>query len=398
VVYRLNETGGAERSTVLLLAALAERGIRLRVLTLGGDADFPSRSLLEAAGVEIVAISGGLLARTRAVVRDVRRTRPALVHTALFEPDQVGRLAAALAGVPAMVTLTNTQYSAEAFAQARSPRRLEAVRRLDAAFGRHLTTTFHAVSAAAGREAERTLGARPEQVALVYRGRDLDAFAAQPAAGAAVRAELGIAPDVPVLLNIARQEPQKGQELLLDAFADVHAKRPDAVLLIAGREGTATPVLEERIARHGLAAAVRFLGVRTDIPAVLAAADVTVTSSRWEGVAGAVLEAMVAEVPVAGFGIEPVREVTAGHAALVLLGDTEALGRELLALLDDPDRRRALAAEAHGHAVATFSLEGYGDAMAELYRTVIDDPARYPRPALTRAMAKLRRSPTDASR
>jgi glycosyltransferase involved in cell wall biosynthesis len=396
VTYRLNDTGGAEWSTVLLIEQLVEAEIDVRVLLLSEECSFASRARLEAAGVHFITCPGGSLARARRVIRDVRRTRPDLVGTTLFEPDMVGRIAAALAGVPAVVTLANMQYSPEAFEAIRSPRRLEAVRRIDATFGRHLTTAFHAVSHAVARQAVELHGATPERVVVVHRGRDLATYAHDPTAGAAVRRELGIEPDVPVLLNIARQEPQKGQDLLLDAFVRVHERRPHAVLLVAGREGNSTAALHAQAERLGFGDAVRFLGVRNDIPALLSAADVMVASSRWEGVAGAVLEAMVAEVPVAGFGIEPVREVTAGHAALVPLGDTEGLGRELLALLDDPDRRRTLAAEAHRHAVATFSLDGYGDAMAALYRAVIDDPERYPRPALTRAMARLRGNRTRA--
>jgi glycosyltransferase involved in cell wall biosynthesis len=393
VVSRLNETGGAERSTVLLLEHLSARDLEVRVVVLGGTCTFGSRERLEADGVAFVSLRGGFAARSWALLRDLWRTTPDLVSTALFEPDMVGRVAAAIAGAPVVVTLTNMQYSPEAFAVARSPRRLEVVRRLDAAFGRHLTTAFHAVSAAVATYAVERLGARSEQVAVVHRGRDLAVFSAGDEAGAEVRRELGLAAEAPVVLNVARQEPQKGQDLLLDAFARVHAERPDAVLLVAGRDGTCTPALRAQLARHGFGSAVRFLGVRADVPALLSAADVLVSSSRFEGVAGAVLEAMVAGVPVAGFDIAPVREVTAGNAALVPLGDTGALAETLLGLLEDPTRRQSIAAAARTHALEAFSLERYGRDMAALYQAVIEDPIRYRRPRATRGAAWLRRRP-----
>lgn len=391
VAYRLNGTGGAEWSTVLLIEQLVEAAIDVRVLLLSDECSFASRPRLEAAGVRFITCPGGPLTRARRVIRDVRRTRPDLVGTTLFEPDMVGRIAAALAGVPAVVTLANMQYSPEAFEVIPSPRKLEAVRRADAAFGRHLTTAFHAVSHAVARQAVERHGAAPERVVVVHRGRDLATYAPDPDAGAAVRRELGIDPEAPLLVNIGRQEPQKGQELLLDAFALLLERRPQAVLLVAGREGNATAALRAQAERLGFGGAVRFLGVRNDVPALLSAADVMVSSSRWEGVAGAVLEAMVADVVVAGFDIAPVREVTAGHAELVPLGDVAALAAALESLIDDPERRRSLASAARAHALDAFSLDRYGREMAELYRSVIEDEVRFPRPMITRAVARMRR-------
>ncbi|MFF1908504.1 glycosyltransferase family 4 protein [Kitasatospora sp. NPDC058218] len=201
------------------------------------------------------------------------------------------------------------------------------------------------------RAADLVLGASSD---LVARARELGATDARlgPVAappmpeGRLERAEaraalLGDGPDRPLVLAVGRLVPQKAFGLLLDAARELAALDPEPLLLIAG-DGPEAAGLRERVAAEK--AAVRLLGYRTDVPDLLAAADVLVVSSRWEARSLVVQEAMRAGVPVVATAVGGIPELVGDAAVLVPPGDAAALGRAVREVLGDPDRRRRLVA------------------------------------------------------
>lgn len=156
----------------------------------------------------------------------------------------------------------------------------------------------------------------------------------------AVRAVHGVARHVPVALCAARLEPQKRHDVLLDAWAKLDG---DAVLWLAG-DGSLRDVLRLRAADLGIADRVRFLGNRCDVPDLLAAADVTVLTSDWEGMPVAVLESLAAGRPVVATDVDGVRQALAGGGGLVVpRRDPAATAEALRSLLFDPRARADLA-------------------------------------------------------
>nr|WP_184905383.1 glycosyltransferase [Amycolatopsis umgeniensis] len=160
-------------------------------------------------------------------------------------------------------------------------------------------------------------------------------FAHRPVFGRAeVRASLGITDGTPVALCLARLEPQKRHDVLLDAWARLDG---EAVLWLAG-DGSLRADLEARGESSG--GRVRFLGTRTDVPDLLAAADVLVLSSDWEGLPLAVLEAMAAGRPVVATDVGGVRDVLSGGAGLVVPpGEPAAIANALESLMYDRSAR-----------------------------------------------------------
>jgi glycosyltransferase involved in cell wall biosynthesis len=166
-------TGGAERSLYESLPGLVQRGIEPTVVCLHHRAE----------GVERQAVGDGLdvrflrSRRTPGRIREVRamlrRERPDLVHTAIFEASLVGRSAAAGLGVPVLSTLVSMPYGP---ARMRDPRvgrpSLAAVRAADRFTARHLTTHFHAITEAVKAWAVEGLGVPPERITVIHRGRD----------------------------------------------------------------------------------------------------------------------------------------------------------------------------------------------------------------------------------
>ncbi|MEU6973990.1 glycosyltransferase family 4 protein [Kitasatospora aureofaciens] len=201
------------------------------------------------------------------------------------------------------------------------------------------------------RAADLVLGASSD---LVARARELGATDARlgPVAappmpeGRIGRAEaraalLGDGPDRPLVLAVGRLVPQKAFGLLLDATGELSALDPEPLLLLAGDGPEAGP-LRERVTAEKLP--VRLLGYRTDVPDLLAAADVVVVSSRWEARSLVVQEAMRAGVPVVATAVGGIPELVGDAAVLVAPGDPAALGRAVRELLADPARREQLVA------------------------------------------------------
>jgi glycosyltransferase involved in cell wall biosynthesis len=165
----------------------------------------------------------------------------------------------------------------------------------------------------------------------------------------AIRAEFGAAPGQAIVLAAGRLAAQKGFGLLLDAATRWGDIQPEPLLVIAG-SGPLAAELEARAASLGLS--VRFAGQRADVPALLAAADVFVLPSTWEGQALILQEALRAGVPIVATRAGGNPEVAGEDAAiLVPPGDAEALADAVRAVLGDPGLatrlRKAAAARAH---------------------------------------------------
>jgi glycosyltransferase involved in cell wall biosynthesis len=314
--------GGAERSLAALAWEYRARGVRLSVAYLHGRPGLQSE--LVAAGSELFPLQAsgfpGWIREARQVARGLR---PDLLHTTLFEADLVGRVAGAAARVPVVSSLVNPEYGKEQLAD-RNLRawKVRAAQAVDVVTARTVAR-FHSLSAyVADLMAPRLMVPR-SRIDVVPRGRDPEHLGERtPQRTAAARETLEMDRDRPIVVAVARQEFQKGLDLLLRAMPHVLKEIPDLALMVAGRPGRLTPVLHAQIAELGITDAVRFLGVRTDVSDLLCAADAFVCPSRWEGFGGALIEAMALRAPVVAFDIPAIREVLGDetHATVVRPG------------------------------------------------------------------------------
>jgi glycosyltransferase involved in cell wall biosynthesis len=170
------------------------------------------------------------------------------------------------------------------------------------------------------------------------------------------------------VLAVARQEHQKGLDVLLRALPLVRRGAPTARLLVAGREGSQTPRLREIVRDLSLNDAVTFLGAREDVPDLLCAADAFVLPSRREGLPGSVIEAMALEVPIVASDLPQVRElVNEASALLVPPGSPESLAIQLERLLGDPDEPAGRVQRAAAVFRDRFTVERVVDQMRAFY-------------------------------
>jgi glycosyltransferase involved in cell wall biosynthesis len=363
---------GAEQSLVALAAHLVSRGVELHVGYLIERDGLRGR--LVDAGIPVHTVAGGgrrhWPAATAALVA---RLRPDLVHTTLFEADLAGRLAAARHRVPVVSSLANTAYGPTELAAAGLPRsRVVAAQLADAATAR-LVTRFHAVTPHVADVMSRRLAVRRSKIDVVFRGRDPERLGRRGAERrASVRHRLGIGDDTPLVLGVARQERQKGLDVLLRAVPYLLAGHPGLVVLVAGREGNATPDLRHLAADLGVADVVTFLGARDDVSDLLTAADVFAFPSRWEGAAGTILEALALECPIVCTDLATLAgTVDTATARLVPVGDPGALATAVGDVLAAPDDAAGRARAGRRHFEARFTIDAAADGMVALYERAV---------------------------
>jgi glycosyltransferase involved in cell wall biosynthesis len=189
---------------------------------------------------------------------------------------------------------------------------------------------------------------------------------------AAARSDLGGA-GRPVVLAVGRLAAQKGFGTLLAAAASWQGRDPCPMLALAGA-GPLEAVLRAQADAGGIRA--RFLGERGDVPALLAAADVVVVPSRWEGQPLIVQEVLRAGRPLVASRTGGIPGLTGEDAAvLVPPGDAAALAAAVLAVLDDPGRAARLSQAARARAAALPSEATAVDAALALYQRIAGRPA-----------------------
>jgi glycosyltransferase involved in cell wall biosynthesis len=363
--------GGAETSLAEMAPYLVAQGVDLHVLPLGSRLDLAERLEKGGAVVHRVDAATGRVGNVRTVLDSMRAVRPTLVHTTLFEADVAGRSAARLRRVPVSTSLVSDSYSPAH--RAESPAmRIALARAVDATTAR-FATRFHAISGAVADAVAPRLGLRRELVEVIPRGRDPHGFPYRPeGARPRVRAALGLADNVPVVLAVGRLEASKGLRHLLAAFPAVQAMNPGVVLLIAGKDGRSGPGLRDQAAVSGCD--VRFLGHRTDVADLMAAADVLCFPSEREGFGGVLIEALAVGCPVVASGIPTTVEVLGrgDDAVGVLTGvaDPGDLAAALVEVLGDPAGSEGRARRGRARFEQHFTIERIAHDMASFFERV----------------------------
>jgi glycosyltransferase involved in cell wall biosynthesis len=366
--------GGAERSTAEMLPYLVEAGIEPIVICLYHRSEGVEESVI-ARGFDVRFIRERRIpGRVRAVRRVLSRDAPDLLHTVHFESDLIGRLAAVGTSIPVMSSLVNTSYSDVRLRDPRvRPWKLRVVRTVDGWTGRHLTDHFHAISNPVKQASAKALRVSPQRVTVVERGRESARLGVRNTDRAVeARRQLGLGADDEVIVNVARQEYQKGQRFLLEASALLLKTRPRLRVLIAGRTGNVTPELQRAKASLGLDDQVEFLGHRDDIPTLLSAADVFAFPSLYEGLGGALLEALALEAPIVASDLPVIRDFIQNEESGLLVPPESptALAEAIARLLEDQQLARSMARRGREIFESRFTIDRSVEGMVDLYKRI----------------------------
>lgn len=222
------------------------------------------------------------------------------------------------------------------------------------------------------RVVERT-GVSRERVHRILLPVDVHVFGPFGSSGV-LASDLGVDASTPVVVNVARLAPIKGHNVLLEAMAEVAREMPGARLVLVGEAWSGQPEgLMRQAEVLGLSGSVVFAGRRDDVPAILAEADVCVSSSLGsEENSRAVSEYMAAGRPVVATEVGVVPELVAGGTTGVLVppGDADALARGILAVLADPETAARMGRAGRERAVETFSREAFAGRLSSVLSQV----------------------------
>ena len=217
-------------------------------------------------------------------------------------------------------------------------------------------------------------GHRRDRVHVVLNAIDVDAWT--PGAGRdGVREELSIGPATTVVTTVCRLFPEKGPGDLIEAVAELRTTTPDVGLLVVGQALDPSYVVElERLTeRLGMTDVVRFLGRRSDVPAVMAAAEIFAMPSHDEPFGLVFLEAMAMGLPVValadGGTLEVVEDGKSG--LLSTWKDIRTLTANLARLGDDPNERIAMGTYGRDQVIARFTVQRMAADVAALYRELV---------------------------
>ena len=220
-----------------------------------------------------------------------------------------------------------------------------------------------------------------EKVVVIPNGCDLSTFRAGMGRDA-VRRELGLARDIPVLGVLGPLEPRMGHAELFEAWPSIVTEFPLARLLVIG-DGSLQRRLDARAHELGLAASILFVGHRTDLARVLDAVDVVTLPALSEGsplpaVAAAAMGRPVVATAVDGMP-EVIREARTGR--LVPPADPAALSRAIRGMLRDTLGAQRMGRAARDFVADRFSLERQVASTIRVYRDVVGTPRQLPRAA-----------------
>lgn len=343
---------GGGQVTVLTLARNLDKE-RFEVLV-ATEAEGPLVDELKKAGIHHLPVDvrkkTGIFA-VKGLVDLLRENAIDIVHTHGGVAGLFGRLAARRAGVPAIVHTIHGIH----FLHYRNP----LIKSATMVIERRLSRITNAVVFVSEADMERGL-----ELGLVLPGRarlirnGVPPPALKPSYDAASkRVELG-GGEGPLIVAVSRLHRQKGLTFLLRALPAVVKARPDVMVVLVGGGETELRLKSEAKAL-GLEAHVIFPGERGDVVEILAAADVFVLPSLWEGLPYAVVEAAAAGRPIVASDIDGVRELVRGGETGVLVppGHPEKLADAIIGLIENPARARALGDRARREIPPLYSVD-----------------------------------------
>jgi glycosyltransferase involved in cell wall biosynthesis len=357
------EPGGAERALVELVTRLDRTRFEPVVYCLadrprGNPISLADR--LEEAGVPLHCFGATSVLSVPRLLKELRAQlsvdQPKIVQTFLFHANVIGAWAARKAGVPHVVTGIRV-------AERRAKWHLWFARRADCFVDRHVCVSESV------REFSQGQGGLPaDKLMVIANAVDVERFAAaQPLSRQSIR----VAADVPLLVCVGRLDEQKGIAWLLESLREVVKLHPNCELLLVG-DGPDRRKLTELAEKLGLPR-IHFLGFRSDVPQILAASDLLVLPSRWEGMPNVVLEAMASGLAIVATDVEGVREALGPSASeqIVAVDDPRGFSERIAVILGDAALRERLGNANQQCVAAEFTHAAMVGAYERLYTELL---------------------------
>lgn len=370
-IIKVIRIAGAEQHLLTLLAGLRRQHIDACMILLV-EPHKPMDNYLAALKAEGVPVQP-LIIRHHADMtlvprlrRELKRLAPDIVHTHLIHADLYGTLAAHWLGIPVI----SSRHNDDAF-RYRPP-----VKMVNRMLWR-MTTAGIAISDAIAKFSITVEGAKPAQIHRIHYGLDTSVHPLdRSAAKNKLTADLKLPADSQLIGMACRLVEQKGVHYGLEAFIQLADSFPMAHMLVAG-EGPLRPELETQAREAGLSKRVHFLGWRSDAPALMAALDILLVPSLWEGFGLVLLEAMAQQTPIIASNVSAIPEVVSDRQTGLLVAprDVKGLKDALTELLKDSALRQHMGLIGRDRLESAFSAGRMVNETIDLYHTISNGDA-----------------------
>lgn len=355
--------GGAQRLVSTFASNASAYGITPVVIQLSEDSASVITETIRSAGVEIVAMGASSLFNLKRLkqLRDfLEQEKIDLVQTHLYYSNILGTLAACRAGIPVIATLHSTATQKgwkKPFLQMMEDHCLTKYATRILAVGNGVAEAHQ------GHYGTRTMDVipngipQPEPVQSHERER--------------LRHEITGHGSKSIIVTVGRFARAKGYEDMIEAFSLLNKRNLNPVLLMVGTGGM-VDTIKERIDDFQLTQSIVLAGERDDVPQLLASSDVYASSSHREGLPLAVLEAMMAGLPVVATSVGDIPNVVTDETGVVVPPhQPEKLADALEDLLRNPKKRQAMGRAAQQRALNEYSVDAWMKKHIALYRDVL---------------------------
>lgn len=351
--------GGIGNYILTLSAALKGKGVEVTVASGGGNLEEElRRSGIAHRRIDIITkseISPRVLVSAFSLRKIISEDKVDIIHAHTRVSQVAAFLASRMTGVP-FVTTCHGYFNTR-------------MRKIFDTWGRKVI----AISDAVKKHLAADLGVSDERIALIYSGVDTEKFSRDYSAAEieTIKRSMGLRPSLPVIGNIGRLSPVKGQRYLIEAMAVAIKKRPGIQALIIG-DGEEKEALERLALDLGIGDSVRFVRSMIDTPRMLSIMDVFVFPSVKEGLGIGLLEALAAGRACVASRVGGIEDIIKDgfNGILTEVGDVNGIAGAVLGLLDDAEHRGRMGERGRGLIREKFTLDTMADKVIGLYEDI----------------------------
>lgn len=354
--------GGAQKLLVTLSGQAQVHGLELTIVSLSSNNDRVILDELAGLGTTVIIFPAKHLLDLRRIFRLIRFLSGGnfdLVQCHLTYANIIGALCGRLAGLPVVTTLHSIKDVLQEFHPFMGALETWAIR--------HLAKRVVAVGYTIADSFQWSLRGRsidviPNAVPIPARITENEQLE--------LRKELAGDPRKKIVVTVGRIAPPKGYEDLVTAFSFLVPSHPNLVLLLIG-DGPLFEEIRNLISKLSLEKNVLLLGAR-DVPRLLAASDLYVSSSHWEGLPLAILEAMMTGLPIVATAVGDIpRLITADIGLVIPPRQPRAIAEAIAGLFLNPGRLREMGVAARARAMQNYSPQAWMERLLNLYRQLL---------------------------
>ena len=375
--------GGAQENTLLTVTNLDESRYQTALVSgpsFGSEGEIESKA--RQLGVDLTIVPE--LAREISPINDlkslykiyrfIKKGRYDIVHTHSSKAGIIGRIAARMAGVKGIIhTPHGSIFDHDANIPSVSGAFLVKFLLLVEKAASHLTDRIVTLTDSEARGYVRLGMGNSQEFTTIHSGIDLSRFTDVEIDVADKRRELGISADCTVITTVARLTSEKGHSYLIEAAKAVVAEFDGCLKFVFVGNGDLRRDLERKVCELHLDETILFLGLRDDIPEILAVSDLFVLSSLYEAQGRVIVEAMAAGLPVVATRVGGVPNVVVDGETGVLVpaADPQALASAIINVIGDRDKAKQMGQAGRMRVDPKFSVETMVEQIDMLYRELL---------------------------